>query len=93
MRTKTVRIGWLMLALAIVVDGPGAAAYAATHGGTQLAYLDPGTGSMVLQALVAAVAGIAITVNVYWKKITSFFGFSSDGRQDVGSEDDDLPND
>ena len=93
MGTKTVRIGWLMLALAIVVDAPVAVAYAATHGGRQFAYLDPGTGSMVLQALVAAVAGIAITVNVYWKKITSFFGSSSDGRQEEGSEDDDLPND
>ena len=37
------------------------------------AYLDPGTGSMVIQALIAAVAGAGYTIAVYRDKITNFF--------------------
>ena len=43
--------------------------------GIQLAYLDPGAGSFVIQALVAMVAGIAVTVKVYWHRIKGWFGF------------------
>lgn len=39
-----------------------------------LAYIDPGTGSFLVQALVAAVAGIAVTSRAYWGKIRVFFG-------------------
>lgn len=33
------------------------------------AYLDPGSGSILLQLLVAAALGAAFAVKVYWKKI------------------------
>jgi len=33
------------------------------------AYLDPGTGSMIVQALIAALVGVGITIKVYWAKI------------------------
>lgn len=39
-----------------------------------LAYIDPGTGSIILQALAAAVAGTAIAVKVYWHRILKIFG-------------------
>ncbi len=39
-----------------------------------LAYIDPGTGSIIVQALVAAVAGTAIAAKVYWHRIVKFFG-------------------
>jgi hypothetical protein len=32
------------------------------------AYLDPGTGSMLLQGLIAAVAGGLIIIRTYWDK-------------------------
>jgi len=37
------------------------------------AYLDPGTGSIILQGLIAAVAAVAVTGKLYWEKIKSFF--------------------
>jgi hypothetical protein len=39
-----------------------------------LAYLDPGTGSFIIQALIAALAGIAVTSRIYWRKIKGVFG-------------------
>ena len=33
------------------------------------AYLDPGTGSRIIQALIGALAGTAITLKIYWHKI------------------------
>jgi uncharacterized protein involved in response to NO len=37
------------------------------------AYIDPGTGSMLVQALIAAVAMISVTAGVFWGRIRSFF--------------------
>ncbi|KKB12912.1 hypothetical protein VE25_04985 [Devosia geojensis] len=37
------------------------------------AYLDPGTGSMILQAIVGAVAVAGATLSVYWGKVKSLF--------------------
>jgi hypothetical protein len=36
------------------------------------AYLDPGTGSILLQGAIAAVATIAYTVKIYWYRIKAF---------------------
>ena len=36
------------------------------------AYLDPGTGSYILQVINAALLGMAYLVKVYWKKILVF---------------------
>lgn len=38
------------------------------------AYLDPGTGSMVLQGLIAAIAVVGFTIKSYWYKIRAIFG-------------------
>jgi hypothetical protein len=38
------------------------------------AYLDPGTGSIILQALIAGVAGSLFVVKAYWYKLRSFLG-------------------
>lgn len=37
------------------------------------AYLDPGTGSMVLQAIIGAIAVGGAAVSVYWNKFKSLF--------------------
>jgi hypothetical protein len=37
------------------------------------AYLDPGTGSYVLQLAIAALLGGLYAVKVFWKRITNFF--------------------
>ena len=36
------------------------------------AYLDPGTGSVILQALIAFFAGVAAFISLYWRKLKSF---------------------
>lgn len=36
------------------------------------AYLDPGTGSMILQAVLAAIVGSAMAIKIFWRKIKSF---------------------
>ena len=43
-----------------------------------LAYIDPGSGSFILQALIATLAGTLVAVNIYWQKIKRFLGLSSD---------------
>ena len=42
------------------------------------AYLDPGTGSMVLQLVLGGVAGIMVVGKLYWARIKGLFGFSAD---------------
>jgi hypothetical protein len=36
---------------------------------TVFGYLDPGTGSMLVQLLVGGVAAIAVTAKLYWHRI------------------------
>ena len=36
------------------------------------AYFDPGTGSMVLQLLIASLLGFLFTLKTYWEKIKNF---------------------
>jgi Uncharacterized protein conserved in bacteria len=45
------------------------------------AYIDPGTGSMLLQALLAIVAGAAIGVRTYWFKIKQLFSRKNDDHE------------
>lgn len=37
------------------------------------AYLDPGSGSIVIQAIIGALVGVGITLRVYWEKIKYTF--------------------
>ena len=38
------------------------------------AYLDPGTGSMVLQVILGGVAAVAVIAKLYWHKFLGLFG-------------------
>jgi hypothetical protein len=40
-----------------------------------LAYLDPGSGSMLLQALLGGIAGIVVTLRLFGRRVTSFLAF------------------
>lgn len=48
-----------------------------------LTYLDPGSGSIIIQLILAALLGISVFVRVQWSKIKSFFG-----RKDSNHDDD-----
>ena len=41
------------------------------------AYLDPGSGSMLVQLLLGGVAGAAVIVKLGWQRFRSLFGGSS----------------
>jgi len=40
--------------------------------GVASAYLDPGTGSFILQMLVGAVLGGLVAIGVFWKRVLGF---------------------
>jgi hypothetical protein len=40
---------------------------------TAQAYLDPGTGSMILQIMLGGVAGVALAGKLYWQRLVSLF--------------------
>jgi hypothetical protein len=48
-----------------------------------LAYIDPGSGSMLLQMLLGGVAGVAVAVRMYWHRLRGFFGFRSKDTPDA----------
>jgi hypothetical protein len=39
----------------------------------KLAYLDAASGSMIVQAVVAGVAGVAVFAKLFWRRLTSPF--------------------
>jgi len=47
------------------------------------AYLDPASGSMILQVVVAAVAAAAITFKAFWHRIRAMFGAPKSDDPDV----------
>lgn len=46
------------------------------------AYLDPGTGSMLLQGLAAGVAAGAGAITMFWTRIRALFGRSGTAQSD-----------
>lgn len=60
-RQKLYRVGFVLVVLALVFPRD---AYA---------YLDPGTGSLVIQTVIAAVAAAAYAVRSYWGRIRTLF--------------------
>jgi len=43
-----------------------------------LAYLDPGSGSMILQILAGGVAAVAVTAKLYWSRLLKFLRIKKD---------------
>jgi len=49
---------------------------------TPLPYLDPGSGSFLIQLLIAALLGLAVAVRASWSKIKGWFGIKSKTDED-----------
>jgi hypothetical protein len=45
------------------------------------AYLDAGTGSMLLQALLAGIAGAGVVIKIYWRRLMLFFSRSKSNKE------------
>jgi hypothetical protein len=50
-----------------------------------LPYLDPGSGSFLIQLLIAALLGIGVAVRASWGRIKGWFG----AKRNVDDDDDD----
>ncbi len=49
------------------------------------AYIDPGTGSYILQVVIAALLGALVSLRIYWARIKAFFK----GNPPLGGNDPD----
>ncbi len=45
-------------------------------------YLDPASGSMILQLILGGVAGAALAVKLFWHRILGFFGVKPKSTDD-----------
>ena len=55
--------------------------------GNKLAYLDPGSGSFLIQLLIAALLGAGIALRASWGKIKGIFGIKSEVDEDAEDEE------
>ncbi len=55
----------------------------------RLAYLDPGSGSFLLQLLIAVLLGAGIALKASWGKIKGLFGGKAAKDEDADEDDDD----
>ena len=49
---------------------------------TPLPYLDPGSGSFLIQLLIAALLGLGVAVRASWSKIKGWFGIKPKANDD-----------
>jgi hypothetical protein len=42
--------------------------------GVTHSYIDPGTGSLVIQAVIGAFAAVLVAIGMFWKQIKAFLG-------------------
>ena len=52
-----------------------------------LAYLDPGSGSYLIQILIAALLGGAFVIKSFWRQITSYFTRLFKGKKEEQTDD------
>ena len=52
-----------------------------------LLYIDPGTGSIIIQALVATVVGAAVAIRLFWHRILVFLGIRKEDKDDSSGKD------
>ena len=55
-----------------------------TYAAPAFAYLDPGTGSIILQGIIATVAGMLVAGRLYWERVKQFFARIVSGNETVG---------
>jgi len=53
---------------------------------TVLAYLDPGSGSMILQIIAGGLAAVAVTAKLYWNRLLRFLRIKKDDPETVEAD-------
>jgi len=56
---------------------------------TPLPYLDPGSGSILIQIAIAALLGLGVAIRASWGTIKKYFGIKSKS-QDEDTDSDDV---
>ena len=56
-----------------------------------LIYLDPGSGSFLIQLLIAAIAGLGIAVSANWAKLKRWIGRRKKKNETDDDDDDQQP--
>ena len=52
-----------------------------------MAYLDPGSGSFLIQLVIAALLGLGVALRAYWGKIKGWFGIKPKPEDDDDDSD------
>lgn len=55
-----------------------------------LLYLDPGSGSLLIQLIIAGLIGIGVTVRLFWSRITGLFGGNKSGVAESSDDEDEA---
>ncbi len=50
------------------------------------AYLDPGSGSMILQLILGGLAGLVVILKLYWHRVLALFGIRKVEEEDAKRE-------
>ena len=51
------------------------------------AYLDPGTGGMLIQIILGGLAGLAVAGKLFWHQLKSFFRFGNSEETENRTDD------
>jgi hypothetical protein len=78
--SKKTTIVWLVLVVMLMTIMPNAYAHA---------YLDPGSGSLIIQLVVAGLLGLAVAGRLFWTNILVFLRLKERVELDDFDEDDD----
>jgi hypothetical protein len=54
--------------------------------GNAFAYLDPGTGSIIVQGVIGAIAGGLVVIRMYWAKLKGLFSKKTTDSSELGTE-------
>jgi len=55
---------------------------------SMLGYIDPGTGSIIIQALIAGVLGVSVAAKIYWHRILKFLKIGKTAKTNDPPESD-----
>jgi hypothetical protein len=53
---------------------------------TIIAYLDPGSGSLILQIIAGGLAAVAVTAKFYWRRLTRLLRIRRSAETEQGAE-------